>query len=280
MEMAEVVTALKDTPLPTILVAGGMVLLLLSVGGKIGKIRISKDGQKRATVIGSVLTLLGIALYIAPFLPGWPSATETPTAAATAAPTTMAIAEATAIPTSTTPATAAPTSSPTPAPPATSAPATEAPAVPTPCGLSVNSQFAAVWDRDTLGCPTEPAKRGVQLAEEPFERGYMLWRQDLGHIYVLHSDDATWQEFEDTWEEGQPVYACPELAPSETPPTPCRGFGRVWCLQSGVKDRIGKGEERESGYTGVIQAFQYGLMVTSSENGVYILLDNGSWEGL
>lgn len=108
----------------------------------------------------------------------------------------------------------------------------------------------------------------------------MLWRGDLGYIYVLYDDVATWQKFKDTWEEGQAEYTCPESAPSETPPTPCRGFGKVWCLQSGVKDRIGNAEERERGYTGIIQVFQSGLMVTSSENGVYILRDDGSWEGL
>jgi hypothetical protein len=37
--------------------------------------------------------------------------------------------------------------------------------------------------------------------------------------------NQTYARFDDTWDESQPAYSCPDLAPSQTPPTPQRGFG-------------------------------------------------------
>ena len=153
----------------------------------------------------------------------------------------------------------------------------EAPVTPTPCALPVDSQLDTLWSRDRLGCPIEPAK-STPLAQEPFERGHMLWREDLRYIYVLY-DDGTWQWFKDTWDIEQPEYTCPELAPSQTPPTPCRGFGKVWCQETEVRGKIGQAEDKEKGYTGIIQTFQHGLMITSAEDGIYILYDDDTWEG-
>ena len=57
----------------------------------------------------------------------------------------------------------------------------------------------------------------------------MLWLPDIEGrdiIYVLYNE-ATWQLYDDTWDESQP-----ESDPAITPPQglyqPIRGFGKVW----------------------------------------------------
>lgn len=65
--MDNVFVALKDTPIPTILVVAGIVFLLLSIAGHLaGKIVVSPERQRWAAAIGGVLTVLGVALYIIP----------------------------------------------------------------------------------------------------------------------------------------------------------------------------------------------------------------------
>jgi hypothetical protein len=105
----------------------------------------------------------------------------------------------------------------------------------------------------------------------------MFWRGDLRRIYALY-DDNTWQWFVDTWDGSQPEYTCPESATSKTPPTPIRGFGKVWCLEAGVRQRIGSAKEEERGYEGSVQDFQHGLMITSRASEIYILYNDGTWE--
>lgn len=61
------VVALKDTPIPTILVVAGIAFLLLSIAGHLaGKIVVPPERQRWAGAIGAVLTILGIALYVIP----------------------------------------------------------------------------------------------------------------------------------------------------------------------------------------------------------------------
>jgi hypothetical protein len=65
--MQEILSALRDTPIPTILVVSGVLFLLLSVADQFaGKISINPARQRLAVVIGSVLIILGISLYILP----------------------------------------------------------------------------------------------------------------------------------------------------------------------------------------------------------------------
>jgi hypothetical protein len=65
--MDNVFVALKDTPIPTILVVAGIVFLLLSIAGHLaGKIVVSPERQRWAAAIGGVLTVLGVVLYIIP----------------------------------------------------------------------------------------------------------------------------------------------------------------------------------------------------------------------
>jgi len=61
----ELLSMLQSTPLPTILVIGGLALLILSVVTSIGgKVLVTVERQKTATVIGGILLTIGIILYI------------------------------------------------------------------------------------------------------------------------------------------------------------------------------------------------------------------------
>lgn len=61
------ILALKDTPVPTILVIGGMVFLFLAIVGQItGEIKVPSGRQKISAVLGVVLLASGILLYVLP----------------------------------------------------------------------------------------------------------------------------------------------------------------------------------------------------------------------
>jgi DNA-binding beta-propeller fold protein YncE len=148
---------------------------------------------------------------------------------------------------------------------------------PTPCPLAPAGVFSrawiGVWRR--IGCPV---RRGyvVWSAEESFERGYMFWRKDTDRIYVIY-DDHTWQDFADIWYEGDPEFSCPDVAPSTSPPTPKRGFGKIWCVKPGVRDKLGWALEEEKGANRWVQDFERGVMIVSDYIGIAILYDDGTW---
>jgi hypothetical protein len=65
--MESVLAALKDTPIPTILVIAGIVFLLLAIAGQLaGRIVVAPERQRWAAIIGSVLLAAGVVLYVVP----------------------------------------------------------------------------------------------------------------------------------------------------------------------------------------------------------------------
>jgi len=104
----------------------------------------------------------------------------------------------------------------------------------------VSGPFAGLWTavQDRLGCQ-ENNHLITWVAEGTFENGWMYWRKDNRHVYVVY-DDRTWAAYNDTWYEGDPVYTCGN---EPSPPTHIQGFGKVWGLQSGVRDKIGWAKE-------------------------------------
>jgi hypothetical protein len=63
--MDSVLAALKDTPIPTLLVIAGIVFLLLSIAGQLaGRIAVPPERQRWAAVIGGILLISGVALYV------------------------------------------------------------------------------------------------------------------------------------------------------------------------------------------------------------------------
>jgi serine/threonine protein kinase len=142
-------------------------------------------------------------------------------------------------------------------------------------------KFGKVWHenatvREKLGWAME-VEQSPPMAQEAFERGFMFWREDTRQIYVLHSA-GTWQVFPDTWISDQPPYSCSDVAPSESPPTPLAGFGKVWCERlGGPSAAIGWATATEEGYTGAAIKFERGLMLWSKDHIIYVLFDDGTW---
>jgi hypothetical protein len=150
--------------------------------------------------------------------------------------------------------------------------------MPTPCPLAPAEVFARAWIgvRERIGCPVNQGDI-IWSAEESFERGYMFWRKDTDRIYAIYKDH-TWQDFADIWYEGDPEFSCPEIAPSTSPPTPKRGFGKIWCVKPGVRDKLGWALEEEKGANRWVQDFERGVMILSDYIGIAILYDDGTWQ--
>ncbi|MFH1086432.1 MAG: hypothetical protein V1772_11815, partial [Chloroflexota bacterium] len=117
---------------------------------------------------------------------------------------------------------------------------------------------------------------GTWAADEPFQGGLMLWRQDALQVYVLYNN-GTWQAFADTW-----TSADPETDPGIVPPTgfyqPRRGFGKVWRNHVPVRTTLGWATTEERGFFGSSQAFERGRMLWSDARGIYVLYNDGRWE--
>ncbi len=160
----------------------------------------------------------------------------------------------------------------------------------TPGDLAAGPDFVKSWSEEPtlqskIGRPTASEVvrpnnlKSPPAAEEEFRNGYMFWfRAGLDgspKIYVLFEDNNTWKEYDDTWQEGKdPESPCTDAS---TPPK--RGFAKVWCLETGVKQRLGKPNEWEVAEGQAMQSFEHGLMIKSLDYGtVYTLFDDGTWE--
>jgi hypothetical protein len=125
--MLELFREIKDTPTPSLLVAGGMIFLVLAVAGRImGKVEVPPQHQRTAGAIGVFLLLGGIVLQMAPVLLR-PLASD-PSAAAAAGGVVDTPLSPTLVPTTVLPTVPLPTAVPsTPAPLPTAVPPTPAP---------------------------------------------------------------------------------------------------------------------------------------------------------
>ncbi len=163
-----------------------------------------------------------------------------------------------------------PTPTPTPIPTSTSTPTQVCPAV--------TGTFAGVWPalRDRLGCATGP-DHSTAAAEELFQNGWMYWREDDDRIYVIFST-GRWESHADVWFEGDPEFSCPDPStPDESPPTPKRGFGKIWCTVPGVRQGLGAATEGERAVGVAVQSFDHGLILLT-DRWTWVFYSDGSWE--
>lgn len=175
------------------------------------------------------------------------------------------------------------------------APAPPTPALPTPPPLAPApsptppfspeacpdrpARFEELWASRVvqLGCPAGALQQGL-MAEQPFEGGLMFWRSSPGLIYALPTGQP-YRWFEDTWDPGQPAYTCPDLGPSQTPPTPQRGFGKVWCSQADLRQLLGNAAGEERPFDAAWQEFEHGLIFSTDRGTTYILAGQSyNWE--
>jgi photosystem II stability/assembly factor-like uncharacterized protein len=163
------------------------------------------------------------------------------------------------------------TSTPTPSP-------TSQPSVSPAACATTPDYFGDLWAERVaqLGCPT--GERTVTMVEQTFEGGRMFWRSDLAAIYVLPGDQP-YARFDDTWNETQPAYGCPEFGPAQTPPTPQRGFGKIWCDEALLRELLGVATSEEKPLTAILQEFETGLIFQLDGQDTYILENqSNSWE--
>jgi len=165
-----------------------------------------------------------------------------------------------------------------PTPVATPFPAATPTSTPTPCPLAPAAPFASTYSQvaEQLGCPLSDTSE-LFLAEQPFERGLMFWREDLRIIYVLYAD-GSWSQYMDTYREDQPPYDVTIVPPAGLY-QPVRGFGQVWREEDGVREGLGWATAEEQGGTGLLQVFQRGLMLLDLGGRVYVLYTEGEGEG-
>lgn len=231
-----------------------------------------------------------VAALPSPTRPATPLPTFTSTPAPTASPTPsptqiQAQVQATPVP-SDTPA-PSPTNTPpptltfTPAPPApTFTPTLTPSATMAPCPQPITTTLTVFLEGNPavnkLGCPRVDAIT-TAAARQPFERGWLFWRQDVNLIYGLDLDQ-TWFFTGDTWRDGDPPYD-PAIIPPANLYQPVRGFGKVWRERPGVREALGWATAEESGFMTVIQEFAAGQAWYSpdGQTGV-ILLNDGSYQ--
>lgn len=186
------------------------------------------------------------------------SATVTPTSSATSTPSPSPTPSVTPLPTNTSLPTPTMTPLPTITPP------------PTRCSASVSSTFRDRYD-DSLGCPTHGG-RSTYTALENFERGYMIWREDTDEIYAIYTG-GTWDRFGDLFAETMPDYSC---GVEQSPPTPRRGFGMIWCRYDHVRQGLGNATNAEWGATSTVQDYANGTIIRT-DMGTFVLYSNGAW---
>jgi uncharacterized protein YraI len=129
------------------------------------------------------------------------------------------------------------------------------------CSISVDGELSSAWTRDRLGCPTSAA-RIIWAAWQPFERGYMLWRDDTRRILTL-STDGKWMEHADSWDQVSPVPS--RGNPPAGTQSPVRGFGYLWGRYDDVFNRLGWATGAEQGFCVKVQNFTQGLVMRSSK---------------
>ncbi len=210
----------------------------------------------------NIITIEADFVMVTPTLPPSKTPTLTPTATATFT--------ATAPPTATLP----------PLPPAPTAPVV----LPPPAGVdaAVPPVCSTIWffaRPVPAACPLNPPLVSAATFQQ-FEKGFMLWVQQHGAIYVLY-DSANfprWQVYQDAFREGMPE-ADPAFGggPAYTW-QPRRGFGLVWRTLPDVRQRLGWAvSEWETPFTIQIQTGADGMIYMSEpRGGIFNLSPDGS----
>jgi hypothetical protein len=132
-----------------------------------------------------------------------------------------------------------------------------------------------------LGCPAAPSG-STHYSHQYFEGGQMIYRHDLRVIYVLYYVDNTWEQFPDTYNEGEP-WRLNEYDPPPGRKQPIKGFDRVWENNPHVLNKIGWALQDEVGLIGGnFQDYENGAALWLSHQGYleayFLLFDDGAWQ--
>jgi hypothetical protein len=91
---------------------------------------------------------------------------------------------------------------------------------------------------------------GILGAQQLFQNGMMIWREDTRQIWVILNNDEKLQVYDDTYVDGE---ADPTASPPNTFFVPKRGFGKVWAQLGGEKSTLGWGTAPEAQISLTIQ---------------------------
>ena len=126
-----------------------------------------------------------------------------------------------------------------------------------------------------LGCPTSDLTTISLIAEQPFQGGHMIWREDTDEVYVLYTPTGHWQS-DPTWKWDGPNPDGLGLTPPFGLLEPKRGFGWVWRTHlGGTASPLGWALADEQGFEniGQAQSFERGLLLAGSEGKIFVLAD-------
>jgi hypothetical protein len=130
-----------------------------------------------------------------------------------------------------------------------------------------------------LGCPLEPMREGYAV-EQFYERGSMYWWSQNDMIYTFLGE----QVGEYRMYSAEATAALPAPAPTESPLTPVRGFGKVYFGEPVVRQFLGESQSIEHQWnTDRFQQFKYGMMLGSPAHRdlgqtIFVLYDDGTFE--
>lgn len=152
----------------------------------------------------------------------------------------------------------------------------------TPACPSISGPFADVWERvkNKIGCAANNAFTGL-VVEENFVAGKMIWREPIDYAQALVLfNNGTWRIYQHPpFQEGDPEYPCADAnTPSQSPPTPKRGFGTMWCDIPAIRNGLGNALDAERAFTGTMQTFSAGFMLATDSGTIFVFYDDGSWE--
>lgn len=108
----------------------------------------------------------------------------------------------------------------------------------------------------------------IYVAEQRFEKGWMLWLQPVEQIWVIFINDSgehIWEAYDDTFAEGE-IESDPQIVPPEDLFQPIRGFGKLWRSNPEVRTALGWALADELGHT---TRYEYHPGAAVSENGDY-----------
>lgn len=140
--------------------------------------------------------------------------------------------------------------------------------------------FHFVWTNNPrvqqgLGRGVEDVK-DIEMAEQYFEGGRMVWRSDTNEIFVLYNN-GTWEVHSNPWRPGDPVKLGYRTPPGKLEPV--LGFGALWRALGNSTGRLGWAIAPQENFDGQAQQFQHGYMLLSEpSDAVYVLYPSQRWE--
>jgi hypothetical protein len=122
-------------------------------------------------------------------------------------------------------------------------------------------------------------------AEQKFQGGSMVWIENFDAIYVFYNN-GRYSRFADTFDGSIDPISDPNIVPPDQSFfQPTYGFGKVWRIQTGVRDALGWATDGPKGeFTGFAPSIQFAedgtAFIRSFYNIIWQINSNGSWNQL